>query len=206
MLTPRMECHEMVRIFRFDSLAKSLPYREEISTSLAVATVDPDDIGKAFIPVAEVLPIGVCIGFIENYRSDSPLLINLVAPCRKQSHKYSFLLGFSNYPVDMGEIFLIRPGRIIVNQWTFALCIWGVQSVQFGQDDCLYHRKSLFPSVFEVFLHLCLGEPVEQFPRSIAKIEKGISIFKSKVTAVLGYAKFPMVQVHRRAFPFHFLS
>lgn len=89
-----MKSHQVVFINRFNSVCQGIPNFEICTSSLTVTAINSDNIRVICITGTNPFAINLGIFFIENYRINSPLLINFVAPGWQQSIENAFLLRF----------------------------------------------------------------------------------------------------------------
>jgi hypothetical protein len=149
-----------------------------VSFDRPITAQDPDDIGGVLIPLPE--PAAEDLGILrrEDLRTDTPLLVPLVAPGREKADIHAERFRLVHDVIDMIPVIVIRAvldvglRRIVVQQRPMPICIRGVQPVQLGQRHRLNHRETVGRPVLEVFVRLLAVEPVEQFPRRIAQPEE----------------------------------
>src|SRR4051812_5952602 len=116
-----------------------------------VAAENPDDSG-VFIATPEPRAVNLRVRRRENLRSDAAPLVPLVAPRREEAHVHAECVCLRHDPVDMAEIILVGPGRIITNERCLAIRVWLVQAVELSKGDRLDHGEPLRRSLLQVTL------------------------------------------------------
>ena len=104
----------------------------------SVAAENPDDAG---VLVASAQPLAVGLGVVgrEDLGADAPFLVPLVAPRRQHADVEAQRVGALDDPVDVREVRLVRPRRIVAGERQLSLSVGVVQPVElrehYGLDD-----------------------------------------------------------------------
>ena len=134
------------------------------------------------------MPIMLCILWIEDWLLP---IMPISSPCRQHSNDKSQPVRFVNNEIHMVPVIILNSFfdswllRILVKERQVSIGITCTDAIQLSNSNSLNHSESLLCPVLQIALRLLTIEPVKQFPRRIAQIEKGLPVLMRQESMVL---------------------
>ena len=100
-------------------------------------------------------------------------------------------------PVDVREIRLVRPGRVVVDERSLAVGVGRAKAIELGQRDGLDDGEAAFRAIAQVPFGILARLAMEQLPCRVAEPEERLAVGGHEEAPVLGHRQ-PGERLRRR--------
>ena len=150
-----------------------------------VAAQHEDHRARAVPPADEAREVAGGGGVGEDLRPGLVLpAVPLVAPGGEEGDGEPELRRAVHDPVDVREVRLVRPARVVLHERPLAVGVRGSQAVVLREGDGLDHGEALGRAVAQVEVGLLARQAVEERPRRVGEVEEGTAVRPDEVAAV----------------------